>query len=192
MAVILLASEIVEEMRSGRIVVDPFDESLLNPNSIDVRLGGTLKEYVHNTFTPMGLDPRVCTASVVLDPRVNNPTMEHEIPEGGLVLEPGKLYLGRTLEYTETHAHVPMLDGKSSMGRLGLSVHVTAGRGDLGFCGCWTLELTCVHPVRVYPGIKIGQIWYLVPVGEQARKYEGRYQGHRDPTACRLYLDEAG
>ena len=80
-----------------------------------------------------------------------------KIPKEGLLLQPGTLYLGRTLEYTETHGMVPMLEGRSSVGRLGLFVHVTAGFGDIGFCGYWTLEMFAVQPVRIYAGVAICQ-----------------------------------
>ena len=83
------------------------------------------------------------------------------IPEEGLLLDSRKLYLGRTLEYTETHNLVPMLEGRSSIGRLGLFVHITAGFGDVGFKGYWTLEIFCVQPIRVYPNTEICQIFYL-------------------------------
>ena len=84
----------------------------------------------------------------------------HRIPEGGVMLTPHRLYLARTVERTETRNLVPMLEGRSSVGRLGLFIHVTAGFGDVGFCGFWTLEMFCVQPVRIYAGVEIGQIFY--------------------------------
>ena len=76
------------------------------------------------------------------------------------MLQPNQLYLGRTVERTETHNLVPMIEGRSSIGRLGLFVHVTAGFGDVGFCGYWTLEMFAVQPVRIYAGVAICQIFY--------------------------------
>jgi dCTP deaminase len=86
-------------------------------------------------------------------------------------LQPGTLYLGVTLEYTETHAHVPFLEGKSSMGRLGIDIHATAGKGDVGFCNHWTLEISCIQPVRIYAGMPVGQLIYFVVDGEIENAY---------------------
>jgi dCTP deaminase len=99
------------------------------------------------------------------------------IPEEGLLMEKDKLYLGRTLEYTETHGYVPMLEGRSSVGRLGLFVHITAGFGDVGFAGFWTLEMFCVQPVRIYAGVQICQIFYHSIEGEYETYQGGRHSG---------------
>ena len=95
-----------------------------------------------------------------LDMKRNQHLVIEKIPKEGFILEPGVLYLARTMEYTETHKFVPMLEGRSSVGRLGISIHSTAGFGDIGFCGYWTLEISCVQPVRIYPGVEICQIYY--------------------------------
>ncbi len=97
---------------------------------------------------------------IVLDMKENMETYSFKIPKEGHTLLPGVLYLGRTMEYTETHKFVPMLEGRSSVGRLGISVHSTAGFGDIGFSGYWTLEISCVQPIRIYPGVEICQIYY--------------------------------
>jgi dCTP deaminase len=111
------------------------------------------------------------------------------IPPEGLELEPRRLYLGRTLEYTETHDVVPMLEGRSSVGRLGLFVHVTAGFGDVGFRGFWTLEMICTHPVRIYAGVEICQIFYHTVLGEIQEYKSNKYQGNRDIQPSMLYKD---
>ena len=116
----------------------------MGPNSYNLRLSPELMAY----------------KEAVLDPKQDNRTGRLMLPEEGLVLHPGRLYLAKTMEYTETHNLVPMLVGRSSIGRLGIFVHVTAGFGDVGFSGNWTLELTCVQPVRVYPGMEICQIYH--------------------------------
>ena len=90
----------------------------------------------------------------------DNPYEIIPLTSDGYVLQPGVLYLGQTMEYTETHKFVPMLEGRSSVGRLGIAVHSTAGFGDIGFCGYWTLEITCTEKVRIYPGVDICQIYY--------------------------------
>jgi dCTP deaminase len=102
-----------------------------------------------------------------------------EIPPEGLVLSPNQLYLGRTVERTETHNLVPMIEGRSSVGRLGLFVHVTAGFGDVGFCGYWTLEMFAVQPIRIYPGVPICQIFYHEIFGA-IEEYTAKYQHNRD------------
>jgi len=101
-----------------------------------------------------------------LDAREHNKIEHFEIPLDGFVLQPGVLYLGVTEEYTETHAHIPFLEGKSSTGRLGIDIHATAGKGDVGFCNTWTLEISVTQPVRVYRSMPIGQLIYFVVEGE--------------------------
>ena len=100
------------------------------------------------------------------------------IPEDGLILQPGELYLGRTYEKTSTNKYVPMLEGRSSVGRLGLYIHVTAGFGDIGFSGFWTLEIQCVQPVEIYPMVEICQIYYHTIDGEFEEYNSGKYQNN--------------
>ena len=107
----------------------------------------------------------------VLDAKQHNQIEEFEIPEEGFVLEPNTLYLGVTQEYTESHAHVPFLEGKSSTGRLGIDIHATAGKGDVGFCNAWTLEISCIQPVRIYAGMPIGQLIYFEVAGDIENPY---------------------
>jgi len=142
---ILSDKEILKAIDEGAILIEPYDRSCLGTNSYDVHLSQHLATYQ---------DP-------ILDARKHNPTEHFEIGEEGFVLQPGILYLGSTLEYTETHTTVPFLEGKSSVGRLGIDIHATAGKGDVGFCNHWTLEISCVHPVRVYAGMPIGQLIYF-------------------------------
>ncbi|MEZ4887970.1 MAG: dCTP deaminase [Chitinophagales bacterium] len=143
---ILTDTEILKEIEEGNIVVEPFRLDCLGTNSYDVHLGRYLCTYKDR----------------VLDSRKHNPIEEIIIhPEEGFLLQPGTLYLGVTEEYTETHRHVPFLEGKSSIGRLGIIIHATAGKGDVGFCNTWTLEISCIQPVRVYAGMPIGQLIYF-------------------------------
>lgn len=122
-----------------------------------------------------------------LDMNKDNPTMDLFIPEEGLVLWPGVLYIGRTLERTATDKFIPMINGRSSVGRLGISVHITAGFGDIGFDGTWTLEITVAEPVRVYPCSEIAQVCFFKPCGKIKKLYKGRYQNQIDATASRFY-----
>lgn len=124
-----------------------------------------------------------------LDMKVPNDTEQLRIPPEGLLLQPGRLYLGRTVEYTETRNLVPMLEGRSSIGRLGLFVHVTAGFGDVGFCGYWTLEISCIQPVRIYPFIEICQIFYHTIEGEFVEYRSGKYQKNTGIQPSLIYRE---
>jgi len=152
---ILSDKRILEEMNKGTIKITPFVREQLGSNSYDVHLGSTLAVYKDGE----------------LDARKHNEIEFFEIPEEGFVLQPDRFYLGVTQEYTETHVHVPFLEGKSSTGRLGIDIHATAGKGDVGFCGNWTLEISCKQPVRVYKFMPIGQLIYFPVEGEIEVKY---------------------
>ena len=105
------------------------------------------------------------------------------------MLLPGRVYFGRTLEYTESPYHIPMYEGRSSLGRLGVFSHVSAGFGDVGFKGTWTLELVVAQPVRIYKGMRIGQLYWHNPDGEILRRYDGKYQNQTNATPSRLFQD---
>ena len=152
---ILSDTKILEYVESGKIVITPFDVSNMGGNSYDVHLSPHFAEYIDDT----------------IDAKKHNEIKHYEIPKEGFVLEPGKLYLASTIEYTETHDFVPFLEGKSSTGRLGIDIHATAGKGDVGFCGFWTLEISTSKKVRVYPGMPIGQLIYYVVDGSVERLY---------------------
>lgn len=184
----LTASEILKRMEKGEIVISDFVEKRLNPNSYNLTLDKNLLIYDIEDFRdPRSLSPR--TTVHVLDSKVKNPVKNIIIPDGGLVLLPGVLYLGSTNEYTETHNLVPCLNGRSSLGRLGLCIHVTAGFGDIGFKGKWTLEMTVVHPLKIYPNMEICQIYYNEITGEVDRVYEGKYQNQPGVIESRMHQD---
>jgi dCTP deaminase len=152
---ILTDQQILGCMEEGTIKVEPFRRECLGTNSYDVHLGKTLALYEDK----------------VLDAKKHNKIKTFEIPEEGFVLMPDTLYLGVTAEYTETLAHVPFLEGKSSVGRLGIDIHATAGKGDVGFCNYWTLEISVKQPVRVYAGMPVGQLIYFVVKGDVLTPY---------------------
>jgi dCTP deaminase len=152
---ILSDKKILEGIEKGEIVIEPYRPDCLGTNSYDVHLGKWLATY----------------RDAVLDARLHNEIVHFEIPEEGFVLRPGELYLGVTEEYTETHATVPFLEGKSSVGRLGIDIHATAGKGDVGFCNTWTLEISVSKPVRVYAGMPIGQLIYFRVEGDILNYY---------------------
>lgn len=163
---ILTDKEILLEIEKGNILIEPFDRAALGTNSYDVHLGKFLATY----------------KDAVIDARKHNEIDIFEIPEAGFVLQPNTLYLGVTEEYTESHAHVPFLEGKSSVGRLGIDIHATAGKGDVGFCNTWTPEISVTQPVRIYHLMPIGQLIYFEVKGEienlynqkASAKYSGR------------------
>lgn len=155
---ILSDKRILEEIEKGTIIIEPFKPECLGTNSYDVHLGKYLATYTDR----------------VLDAKAHNKIENFEIPKDGFVLQPGTLYLGVTLEYTETHAHVPFLEGKSSTGRLGIDIHATAGKGDVGFCNTWTLEISCAQPVRIYAGMPIGQLIYFGVDGDIETMYNSK------------------
>jgi dCTP deaminase len=152
---ILTDIQILEEIQKGTIKLAPFRKECLGTNSYDVHLGKHLATYNDR----------------VLDARKHNEINHFEIPEEGFMLQPNTLYLGVTEEYTESLAHVPFLEGKSSVGRLGIDIHATAGKGDVGFCNTWTLEISVTQPVIVYAGMPIGQLIYFVVNGEIENMY---------------------
>ena len=121
-----------------------------------------------------------------LDPKKENETMDITIPENGYILMPGTLYLGETVEYTETTGYVPKIDGRSTTGRLGIVIHLTAGFGDNGFKGKWTLEITVTHPVIVYPNMEIGQLYFEEIQGDSSMKYNGKYQNQQGVQAAKI------
>ena len=168
-----LKTKIIEEIEKGNIVIDPFDKDKVNPNSYNLHLGNELYVYKNTT----------------IDSKNNNEVEKIIIPETGLLLLPNTLYIGRTVEYTETHDCIPMLNGRSSIGRLGITIHVTAGFGDVGFKGTWTLEIFCIKPVIIYPNTEICQICYFPAIGDTDISYKGKYLGQVDATPSRLYTE---
>ena len=169
----ILSGQMIAERLGNGITIDPYDPKRLNPNSYNMRLHDELLVYTDD----------------VLDMRLPAETEKITIPPDGLLLETNRLYLGRTIEYTETDGFVPMLEGRSSVGRLGLFVHVTAGFGDVGFKGYWTLEMFCVSPVRIYAGVEICQIYYHTLEGDFEPYKSGKYQNNQGIQPSLLYRD---
>lgn len=211
----LTGAEIEKQIKKGNIKIDPYDPKCLNPNSYNLKLHPQLLVYKRNSdrrgvvpvnpsitidmpdIDSMEICPDIALVenmpiiqSNILDPidmKTENETIEFEIPEEGYVLQPGVLYIGRTVERTFTDKFIPMINGRSSGGRLGISIHICAGFGDIGFDGTWTLEITCVEPVRIYPNTEIAQVCYFKPYGKVGKLYRGRYFGQESATASRFY-----
>jgi dCTP deaminase len=169
---ILTGPAIIESASTGKIVISPFEVGQVNPNSYNVCLGETLLTY----------------DAEVVDAYRENPVTSTTMTADGFVLQPGELYLGHTMERVGSDHYVPLLFGRSSVGRLGLFVEITAPIGDIGFHGQWTLMLSPVRPVRVYPGMKIGQIMFFESLGS-IELYAGKYQSSAGPQQSRYWQD---
>jgi dCTP deaminase len=169
----ILSGQEIQRQLDQNIVIEPFDATNLNPNSYNLTLHGELLTY----------------EELVLDMRKPNRVRRMTIPPEGLVLTPNQLYLARTIERTETYNLVPMIEGRSSIGRLGLFVHVTAGFGDVGFCGYWTLEMFAVQPVRIYAGVPICQIFYHQLAGDFTAYASDKYQNNHDIQPSLLFKE---
>lgn len=165
----------IAKQQGKNIIIEPYNTSQLNPNSYNLKLHKDILVYDNH----------------VLDMKKENTASPLQIPEEGLLLETNKLYLGRTEEFTATNGYVPMLEGRSSIGRLGLFIHVTAGFGDVGFSGFWTLEMFCVQPIRIYAGVEIAQIYYHKIDGEYDLYESKKYQNNAGIQPSLLFKDFA-
>lgn len=174
--------DILHYMEEGLLEIKPFNREALGSNSVDLTLGNHLLIYEDR----------------MLNSRKVNSYKLHVIPEEGFCLLPGELYLGSTVEYTNTPAEsklVPQLEGKSSVARLGICVHLTAGFGDCGFEGHWTLEITCVKPIVIYAGMPIAQIYYMMlhsqPMVSYSEKKNAKYANQsKGPVASKMWANK--
>jgi len=169
---ILTGESIAAEVKSGRIIIDPFEPSRINPNSYNFTLGSRLKVY----------------GSHVLDTRSENLTEDIDMQDGSIVLEPRRLYLAHTRERIGSTHFVPTYAARSSVARLGMFINLSAPLGDIGFIGQWTIQLFALHPIRVYEGMAIGQMMFWATLGE-IKLYEGKYQGAKGPIASQIFRD---
>lgn len=181
----LTGSEIIAANERGDIQISGFKRERVNPNSYNLTLAPSLKVYTRKNKNPI---KRFFGIKGPLDMRDPNEVEEIDIPREGLLLVPGKLYLGSTNEETYTNKYIPMINGRSSTGRLGLCIHITAGFGDIGFDGTWTLEITVVEPLIVYPYTEICQLCWFTAEGETDMQYHGRYQHQMSATPSRMYM----
>jgi dCTP deaminase len=175
--VILTGPEILEAVKSGDIEIDPFVREHVNPASFDLTLGDEVLQYVLPGVVRFMGQHKIYEHRSFLDSKIENDYVRTFLSDG-LILEPGNLYLMHTVERVMAKRFVCVLDGKSSLGRLGVSIHQTAGYGDCGFNGQYTMEVTCVLPVRLYAGMRVAQIRFHTVRGVVA-KYDGNYVGDR-------------
>lgn len=179
--------DIAAEINSGRVKVEPYDSKMIQPSSVDVRLDRFFRVFENHKYES-------------IDPSLEQPDLTREIavgPDDFFILHPGEFVLASTYEVVTLPDDIAgRLEGKSSLGRLGLLTHSTAGFIDPGFSGHITLELSNVAnlPVKLYPGMKIGQLCLIKltssadhPYGSE--KYGSRYQGQRGPTASRSWMN---
>lgn len=169
---ILTGSEIQREVKEGRIHIKPFIKENINPNSYNFRLGNKLKIY----------------KSRVIDAAQPNDFEEIVIPKSGYVLQPNQLYLGHTVEEMGSDFYAPTMQARSSVGRLGLYIYLNSGLGDIGFKKQWTLELHSIHPLKIYPGMKVGQMLFWQPQGE-IHLYDGKYKDSKGPEVSKIWKD---
>jgi dCTP deaminase len=170
--VILTADKILEEKEKKKIIIEPFYKECLNPNSYNFHLDSTLLVYINS----------------IIDTKKEQPTQEIQISNQGFVMQPGELYLGSTEEVMGSDYYAPFIFGRSSIARLGIFVQITAPLGDIGFIGKWTLQITPVRSVKVYPGLRIGQIFFLKPLGK-ITLYNGKYQNSLGPRKSEVFRD---
>ena len=169
----LISGEEIRRRHGGDLQIEPFDQSRINPNSYNLSLHGDLLIY----------------EEIVLDAALPNRYRRLKIPTSGIVLQPGTLYLGRTIEHTETRNLVPMIQGRSSLGRLGLFINPGGSLGDAGYCGTWTIEMHCVQPVRIYAGMQICQICYMQIDGDHNEYDSDKYQHSSDVQPSQMFQE---
>lgn len=169
----ILSGKEIQAQLGKTVFIEPFDPKQLNPNSYNLRL--------HEDF--------LVYDEAILDMKSKNKTSKIKIPKEGLVLEPGKLYLGRTVETTRADNYVPKLDGRSSVGRLGVFIHITAGLGHIGANGFWTLEIACIQPVRIYPDLEICQIYFHNIQGVHEKYNSKKYHNNNGVQPSLMYMD---
>lgn len=170
---ILTGDEIEKQVKSNNIIINPFVFSNLNPNSYNYRIGPEIIEFNEDI-----LDSKFCH-------KVKKINMRAE----GFLLQPERIYLARTYEEIGSEKFVTSLIGRSSMGRLGLYLQITADLGQLGPSHCWTLELKVVQPLVIYPRMKIGQVSFWRTTGLGKIKYSGNYTNHSLPHVSEYFSE---
>lgn len=166
---ILTGSEIIKEYKNGHLTIEPFDKDLINPNSYNYRLGDQLQ--------------------IFLGVKDNKQLFEEiTIPESGYILKPHQMYLGHTFEVLGSNKYASWLIGRSSLGRLGLFLQISANLGHTGAAHSWTLEIVCTIPFIIYPRMKIGQISFWENYGD-VDSYKGVYAQFNTPKTSMLNSD---
>ncbi len=169
---ILTGNEIRKQVENNRIQIQPFNLDQVNPNSYNFKLGKTIIYYKNHT----------------IDTKKKQEVLSIELGEDGFILEPNRIYLAHTEEVMGSDYYVPIIRARSSTARLGLFVHITADLIDIGSLNQWTLQLYAVQPVKVYPGMQLGQVTFWETFGT-VELYNGKYQGLMGPQESQIYKD---
>ncbi len=169
---ILSGKEIQKQLEKNTIIIEPYTKKQMGPNSYNLKLHHELVIYDEK----------------ILDLKKKNNVKRITIPQHGFILQPNKLYLGRTIEYVKTDYFIPKLEGRSSLARLGIFIHICAGLGQIGSSGYWTLEIACVQPVRIYPSIEICQLFFQTIKGEY-ELYHNKYKDSEDIQPSLMYTE---
>lgn len=186
----ITGSEILKRVNEGTIQITDFDIKRLNPNSYNLRIGDKIGYYPMNEYCEYAYSDFERKHPIYYLDTMRKNTMKYvPIPEDGLVITPGLLYLANTMETVTCGDLIPSLSGRSSMARLGVEIHRTAGFGDIGASMKWTLEITVIHPVKIYPGQELCQIYFEIPQGDTDIKYIGKYQYADGIVPSKSYLD---
>ncbi len=195
-AVILSDRSLREQIEAGRIVIDPLDESLIQPSSLDVRISNLFRVFRNHTRGVLDVKEDLSELTELIE----MPVDADGVGDEPFMLHPGEFVLGSTLERVAMPDDlVGRVEGKSSLGRLGLLIHSTAGFVDAGFDGHITLELANVAslPITLYPGMKIGQVSFMQMTSPADQPYGSgaagsKYQGQRGPTPSRYFENFRG
>lgn len=173
----MLTGEMIQrEYDAGRIMITEFKKENLNPNSYNITIGDQFSMYKDITHIDLK------------NKETYSETEVYKISDEGVILRPGNLYLIPTKEIIMTEHYIPLITGRSSIGRLGIAVHQEAGFGDIGYSGIWTMQVKVTYPTKIYPHIQIGQVYFLTPHGPVGTLYTGKYQGSAGATASRWSL----
>lgn len=179
---LLTGEEIIRLQRQGVLTIDPFHLDHVNPNSYDLTLSPQLMTYESPPYDISSRGP--------IDLRNAPCTVIHDIPEGGLVIKKGELYLGLTNERCGSDEYVPCIEGKSSIARYGVEIHMTGGFGDLGFKSKWVLEIMSHRfDFLLLPNMKIAQCIFQTTVGSKGILYKGKYQNQERIIPSRSHMD---
>ena len=195
---ILTGQEIIKQIHDNHIRIGNFNLNRVQPNSYDVTLGNKISFYSLTdnaiqigqmsrdaSFESFGMlaleDPNSADVGYIrgvpyLDTKTENTMLVKDIPEDGYILLPRILYLVETVESVWSDKYVVEVSGTSSLARLGVTVHKTAGYANIGHEFKWILEVEVTHPVKIYPGMKIGQMYFHTSVGQNDMQYNGRYK----------------
>lgn len=171
---ILTGMDIHRAVLDKDIIISPYNANNLNPNSYNLTLSNQVVKLT-DSLLDLAREPK---------------TESCEIGPEGLILYPNELYLMQTVERTATSRFVPCIEGRSSVARMGISIHATAGFGDIGFDGTWTLEVTVVKPTKVYAGVKLCQIYFMETNYKNAKLYEGKYLKQDKPRISQIFLEK--